>query len=78
MSLSWGWGAYAWDKIPQQEFAVKKKMQAGLMREGWCHLLAGHYGITFIKFLLLSLHTQLRHYILLAQKRTLAQDKYSN
>ena len=24
MSLSWGWGAYARDKIPQQEFAVKK------------------------------------------------------
>ena len=53
-------------------------MQAGLMREGWRHLLAGHYGITFIKFLLLSLHTQLRHYILLAQKRTLALEKYSN
>ena len=77
MSLSWGWGAYARDKIPQQEFAVKK-MQAGLMREGWRHLLARHYGITFIKFLLLSLHTQLRHYILLAQKRTLALEKYSN
>ena len=37
-----GGGAYARDKTPQQDFALK--MQEGLMREG--NVFAGHYGIT--------------------------------
>ena len=49
----------------------------GLMRKGW-RICGTLHGTTFIKFLLLSLHTQLYHYILLAQKRTLALEKYSN
>ena len=41
MSLVLGWGAYAWDKVPQQDFALKR--QGGLCTRGG--VFVGHYGI---------------------------------
>ena len=43
MSLLLGWGAYARDKIPQQDFVLKK--QGGLCTRGGGGIFAGHYGI---------------------------------
>ena len=38
-----GWGAYAWDKIPQQDFVLKMQWGGG----GGGGLFVGHYGTCY-------------------------------
>ena len=37
-----------WDKIPQQDFALKMQRGGGLCARG--SVFAGHYGITFLRY----------------------------